>query len=78
MKTGLFLKNWEVVAAFDMIAFVEYSDNKELEGQEKEVMLKLRNHILEVEKEWKEKEEELEYQEYLYRLRKGDIETELE
>ncbi len=52
MKKGLFLKNSEVAAAFDIIAYVEYKGDIELSKAEREVMIKIRDHILEVEKDW--------------------------
>ena len=65
MKKGLFLKNSEVVVAFDRIAYVEYKGDIELSKAEREVMIKIRDHILEVEKD-QEVDEKDSFSEYLH------------
>lgn len=51
MKKGMFLENWELVAIFNMMAFVDYDNKIEMGKEERETMLKIRNYL---EKEQKE------------------------
>jgi hypothetical protein len=52
MKEGLFLKNWEIAAAHDVMNFVRLEGYFELEPQELEVLNKLIQHIEEVQQDY--------------------------
>jgi hypothetical protein len=58
MKKGLFLKNWEVAAVFDIMNMVKEMELLEFFKEENEAFRKLETHIETVTEQWNKLSEE--------------------